>query len=98
MKWRSIKDKLPEKYTDVLTLSAFPNGNYAIGVGYYIERKSWEINWADDPGGYEDITHWMPLPRPPKYMECIVVKCTEMGRAWNKYCAFHANVPLKRGF
>ena len=99
MKWRNVKDKLPGEYTNVLTLSVFPNGNFAMGVGYYhTEEQKWQIDWSDDVGGYEDITYWMPLPRPPKYMECIVAKCTEMGRAWNKYCAFHANVPLERGF
>ena len=98
MKWRNVKERFPKEYTYVLNLSVYPNGNYSTGIGYHTDEEGWQIDWADDPGGYEDITHWMSLPRPTKYMECIVAKCIEMGRAWNKYCAFHANVPLERGF
>ncbi len=98
MKWRQVKDKLPKEYTYVLTLSVYPNGNYATGIGCYTFSEGWQIDWSDDVGGYTDITHWMSLPRPPKYMPCIVTKCTETARAWNKYCITHASVPMERGF
>jgi len=97
-KWRKIEDKLPGEYTYVLTLSVYPNGNSSTGIGTYNKDMGWQINWADDPGGYEDVTHWMRLPRPPKYMPCIMKPCNETARAWNKYCTFHANIPLERGY
>ena len=97
-KWRKVKDKLPEEYTYVLTLSMYSNGNYATGLGIYTGEDGWEIDWSDDVGGYEDITHWMPLPRPPKYMPCIMESCKETARAYNKYCIAHADVPQKRGW
>lgn len=55
--WISVKDKLPERYERVLT---------------YDERCGVKENWAirlkpyvDWSQGYH-ITHWMPLPEPPK--------------------------------
>jgi len=95
--WRKVEDKLPKEYVHVLTLSIYSNGNYATGIGSYSEGK-WQIDWADDVGGYEDVTHWMPIPRPPRYMPCIISLCTETARAYNKYCLNHANVPIERGF
>lgn len=59
MEWISVKDRLPEKRKDVLCCF---NGI----------RKMVEISWMDSTRCflYEDIygkvTHWMPLPEPPK--------------------------------
>ena len=61
--WISVKDSLPEEATDrVLVCDAFTK-NQAVGFmsdGY--------INCWDDM--FDDaITHWMPLPEPPKESE-----------------------------
>lgn len=57
--WVSVKDKLPELFKNVLTIN--------------IEGKIL-INWLEDienEEGYfaydgKRVTHWMPLPEPPK--------------------------------
>ena len=77
MEWISVKDRLPEDDQHVLVYHA---EDFHITVGYfesdyvqyYIESDGskfytddgWEteISWA--PKG--DVTHWMPLPEPPK--------------------------------
>ena len=57
--WISVKDRLPEKYTNVIVL-------YDIGrVG---------VNWTNEENefvshAYSNVTHWMPLPEPPESEE-----------------------------
>ena len=58
-KWISVEDRLPED----------DDSNYIVWNGIYINIA---IYWGDGrwwpAGGYivNDITHWMPLPKPPK--------------------------------
>lgn len=60
--WISVKDRLPER-----------NGIYLAYDGEYISTVEYEkgrpdSEWTDDYEGYLDllVTHWMPLPEPPK--------------------------------
>lgn len=65
-KWISVKDELPDKNQDVLIY----RGNYIedmMHVYTYLGNNEWEDEYGywsrtDDEG----ITHWMPLPEPPK--------------------------------
>lgn len=57
-KWISVKDRLPEDDDDVLILIY----GKIIGVGYRINGKWKSIAKAKAPV----VTHWMPLPEPPK--------------------------------
>jgi hypothetical protein len=62
VEWISVKDRLPEKGTYVLTYDGL-DMNLARFTGedskYY-----WD---CDTYGMYDyDVTHWMPLPPPPK--------------------------------
>ena len=42
--------------------------NHKIYLAEYCESN--ESNWWDsDAGLYEDVTHWMPLPQPPKEVD-----------------------------
>lgn len=63
MEWISVKDRLPEIGERVLTLDK----RGRIGDREYYRFESGFICFRPDglvPG--KDITHWMPLPEPPK--------------------------------
>ena len=55
--WVSVKNRLPDRYKKVLTYGA----SYGVQENWLI-RTGKEISWSM---GYR-ITHWMPLPEPPK--------------------------------
>ena len=56
--WISVKDRLPEEGENVLTYGARPF--YDV---FYINRL---INKESGEWLYDGVTHWMPLPEPPK--------------------------------
>ena len=58
--WISVNDKLPEDGESVLT---YKNGNVDVQV-YEKNRNGWiQGNWF---WSMATVTHWMPLPEPPK--------------------------------
>jgi hypothetical protein len=60
-KWIPVSERLPERNTEVLVCDT--REDY-VSIWGYIGDELWfgeEITWAT-----EDITHWMPLPEPPK--------------------------------
>lgn len=56
--WISTKDRLPEKADDVLFYTALPT--FEIG---YFDGVEW---YSDVSFDRDEVTHWMPLPKPPK--------------------------------
>lgn len=54
--WVSVDDKLPDEDENVLA------GNYPFGI-IHINRL---IDKKNSKWLYGSITHWMPLPEPPK--------------------------------
>ena len=64
--WISVEDRLPEKngvdlaYYDRTCVSSV-----------YYEKGRAQSEWTDDYEGYcdFDVTHWMPLPEPPKEVQ-----------------------------
>ena len=56
-KWISVKDRLPE----IGTLALVFGSAGAMTVARYIAGAEWVV-----PGMFSAITHWMPLPAPPK--------------------------------
>ena len=58
--WISVKDRLPEKNTQVLVFSR----------GWYVVCWYAPLNiaatWYDGDTRWTGVTHWMPLPDPPK--------------------------------
>lgn len=58
-KWISVEDWLPEDWVDVLVLLHCGNCVVAVKSGH-IWRERWTHMLVDE------ITHWMPLPEPPK--------------------------------
>ena len=59
--WISVKDRLPENGKKVLVYCKENKNDYEIGAysdtyrGFFVRQTC-----------YENITHWMPLPQPPK--------------------------------
>ena len=64
--WISVDERLPDKRQEVLAYRGDFNGDM-MNVYTYLGSA----NWEDDYGyrgstEHEGITHWMPLPEPPK--------------------------------
>lgn len=57
--WISVEERLPEPGAEVLTYAKMPDVSWAdISVAVYnpeIYQPGWKL-----------VTHWMPLPEPPK--------------------------------
>ena len=53
--WVSVKDKLPEQYTDVIV---------------FTKGSTIAVDYVDENGDFyyygQNVTHWMPLPEPPE--------------------------------
>lgn len=68
--WISCKDKMPEDNTLVLFVYVSKNGVKSVHYGYHQTLKGLGSSWAKPSGGLQycddDVTHWMPLPEPPK--------------------------------
>ena len=69
--WISVEERLPYPNKDVLVFR--PNMAMQILVdsyeAYYGEDEEWHEGWCrygKDGYGNNLITHWMPLPEPPK--------------------------------
>ena len=61
MEWIKCSDRLPEKETMVLTYS--PETNLRWGMIAF--HGAWEVA-IEGMETVSGITHWMPLPQPPK--------------------------------
>jgi len=57
-KWISVEDELPKDIKSVLVYYQ----NRMITISAYLEKLGW---WRID-GYCSEITHWQPLPQPPK--------------------------------
>ena len=68
--WISVNDRLPYTDTEVLCWYRNTDGNCAVVCGRYSLRISphWEtdIDNSEEYIPVEEITHWMPIPKPPK--------------------------------
>lgn len=64
--WISVKDRLPEEREDVLIRVKCAN-YFNIEQGYYKGNNEWVNCWCSIRNeGLYPVTHWMPLPEPPK--------------------------------
>jgi len=71
VKWISVKDKMPDAGKDVLV---YINGDdpeidvsyhtfevlHKENIWHYGNQLMFETSW------FQEVTHWMPLPEPPK--------------------------------
>ena len=63
--WISVEEKLPEECELVY---AIREGNVEPGIYKFMAKDQWE--WAPRfIACLDDITHWMPLPKPPRKEE-----------------------------
>ena len=69
MEWISVKDKLPEDEAPVLAYYGFFRENDDLGtrfigtLTFFVFDKN--PHWQHESTGLF-VTHWMPLPEPPK--------------------------------
>ena len=62
MKWISVKERLPESSKNVLAYKSYGQG--------YMVASYFDGKWFPPDGiQFPVITHWMPLPEPPKEKE-----------------------------
>lgn len=70
VKWISCKDKMPEDNTSVLFVYVSENGIKSVHYGHHQTLKGLGSSWAKPCGGMQycddNVTHWQPLPEPPK--------------------------------
>lgn len=63
-KWISVEERLPE--TGLFVICCAKGYLPRIGTGWYDSNlKIWHLDFAS----YHPVTHWMPLPKPPKEEE-----------------------------
>ena len=58
-KWISVEERLPECYKAVLML--FPDNWVAVAI-----RANTNVYYDGKSEPLDSVTHWMPLPEPPK--------------------------------
>ena len=58
--WISVEDRLPDVIGCYLVCSYELHAR-VVGWTFFNSQKRWTSNKGD----YKDVTHWMPLPKPP---------------------------------
>ena len=67
--WISVEDRMPPIDTEVLV---FSHGNMRVCSLIRPDKETADVVWEDAYGYWDDdegvaaVTHWMPLPEPPK--------------------------------
>ena len=71
--WISVKDRLPECICSVMSYAENKPDGFKFGIWHKIPIHPDDIKNANDPcepkyqwQPYDEVTHWMPLPEPPK--------------------------------
>lgn len=65
--WISVKNRLPKDKRNVLTING--HGEIKIMCLWSKRGELWTWIYQERFVHYNDITHWMPLPEPPKEAE-----------------------------
>ena len=66
-KWIPVTERLPNGRYDVLVSRTWWNERKTPTIGWYNEvAKKWYIITEDGYRVNDKVTHWMPLPEPPK--------------------------------
>lgn len=62
-KWIPVTERLPEEWVPVLVNSKYGFITTAIYIGIH---GKWRFTQTHVFFEYDSVTHWMPLPEPPK--------------------------------
>jgi hypothetical protein len=64
--WISVEDRLPEDRSDVLVV-AYWHERWGVYMGWCApERAAWSVHIGIGDRNDVAVTHWMPLPEPPR--------------------------------
>ena len=65
-RWIPVKERLPEDRSDVLVV-AYWHERWGVYMGWCApERAAWSVHIGIGDRSDIAVTHWMPLPEPPK--------------------------------
>lgn len=64
LKWISVKDRMPERMD--LRILLYNESNGEVFQGYLGQLGDWHAIRYMGQVAYPNISHWMPLPEPPK--------------------------------
>lgn len=65
-KWIPVTERLPKEWEEVLVWSYCGFCEVAVYLGI---KGKWRVTWNHDLLEEDTVTHWMPLPEPPKEEE-----------------------------
>lgn len=66
LRWTPVEERLPEDRSDVLVV-AYWNERWGVYMGWCApERAQWSVHIGIGDRNDVAVTHWMPLPEPPK--------------------------------
>ena len=68
-KWIPVSERLPEVREDVLCYRCIKNVSLTFDVYTYLGNGQWEDTYGNLDEEIKPISHWMPLPEPPKENE-----------------------------
>ena len=61
--WIPVTDRLPEPWKQVLIYSLHDFCESAVYIGV---PGKWRVTWNHEMLDADSVTHWIPLPNPPK--------------------------------
>ena len=67
--WISVKDRLPEEEGWYLVYTTPNREHKSINKAMFCKGYAWgnfESYWRGAGGHWANVTHWMPMPNPPK--------------------------------
>ena len=63
MNWISVKEKLPDESRQYLVCAKDGLRLRVTIASFWLKNKTWQLT---ERRSYWCVTHWMPLPEPPK--------------------------------
>lgn len=64
MEWISVNDRLPNPYETVIVQMPLAAPLPTVSWGFIKSDGKWYCNYSNRAD--DEVTHWMPLPEPPK--------------------------------